>query len=390
MGAAISPLPRTRGMMRHRLERDGMDTQHSDVIVIGGGIAGATAAAQLAPHRRIVVLEMERTAGYHSTGRSASVWIQNYGPATVRDLTGASRSFFESPPAGFAETPLMSRRSSLFLAPADQSAALDRLLADARGLREISISEVRSMVAVLRDGYATRAAIETEAFDMDVAAVHGGFLRQVRAAGGAIVLDAPARAIGRAGGTWRVEAGGRRFEAPILVDAAGAWADEVARLSGVAPIGLQPMRRTACIVEGPANQDPAWPLMGDVTRNWYCRPEARTKLLVSPGDETPVPPQDIRPEEVDVATGIAHMQEALDIPVKRVEHAWAGLRTFTPDRSLAIGPDPAVDGFFWMAGQGGYGIQTSPAAGRMLADLVLGRPHDAALAARLAPGRFRH
>lgn len=366
-----------------------MDTHQTDIIVIGAGIAGATAAAHLAPHRRVVLLEMEPTAGYHSTGRSAAVWIQNYGPPDVRDLTGASRSFFESPPAGFTDVPLMAQRACLFLAPADQDAALDRMLASARGLREIGIPEVKRMLPVLRDGYAARAAIETDAFDMDVAALHGGFLRQLRAAGGALVLDAPASAIARAAGRWRVQAGSRVFEAPVLVDAAGAWADQVAALAGVAPIGIQPMRRTACIVDGPPGQNPDWPLMGDVVRGWYCRPEARTKLLVSPADETPVPPQDVQPEEIDVATGIAHMQEALDIPVRRVEHSWAGLRSFTPDRSLAIGPEPTTDGFFWMAGQGGYGIQTAPAAGRLLADLVLGRPHDRARAARLAPARFR-
>lgn len=371
-----------------------MDFHQADIIVVGAGIAGATAAAHLAPHRRVVLVEMEATAGYHSTGRSAAVWIQNYGPADVRDLTGASRAFFESPPAGFAEAPLMARRACVFLAPESQSAALDAMLADARGLAEIGVDQVRAMVPVLRPGYAHRAAIETDAFDMDVAALHGGFLRLARAHGAQLVLDAPASAIERTGGMWRVVAGAHGFQAPLLVDAAGAWADHVAELAGVAPIGIQPMRRTACIVDGPPQQSPGrplaeWPLLGDVAGTWYCRPEARTKLLVSPADETPVPPQDIQPEEIDVATGIANMQEALDIAVRRVEHAWAGLRSFAPDHSLVIGAEPSAEKFFWMAGQGGYGIQTSPAAGRLLADLVLGRPHDAALAARVSPARLR-
>ena len=366
-----------------------MELIETDIVVIGAGIAGASAAAQLAADKRVVLLEMEASAGYHSTGRSAAVWIQNYGPPDVRDLSGASRAFFEAPPAGFADVPLMAQRPCLFLAPAAQSAALDALLADARGLREIPVAEVHRMVAVLRPGYATRAAIETDAFDMDVAALHGGFLRALRGAGGALVAGAPVERIDRVNGCWRVVSAERAFVAPVVVDAAGAWADRVAGLANVAPVGIQPMRRTACIIDGPPGQDPSWPLMGDVLHRWYCRPEARSKLLVSPADETPVPPHDVQPEELDVATGIANMQEALDVEVRRVEHAWAGLRSFVPDRSLVIGPDPTAYGFYWMAGQGGYGIQTAPAAGRLLADLVLGRRHDALLAARVAPARFR-
>lgn len=366
-----------------------MEIIETDIVVVGAGIAGASAAAQLAEARRVVLLEMETSAGYHSTGRSAAVWIQNYGPADVRDLTGASRSFFEAPPPGFAEVPLMARRACLFLAPPDQSAALDAMLADARGLTEIGIEEVRRSVPLLRPGYATRAAIETDAFDMDVAALHAGFLRMLRARGGRLVLEAPVERIDRVNGTWRAIAGDRGFVAPVVVDAAGAWADQVAGMAHVASIGIQPMRRTACIIDGPPGQDPAWPLMGDVAHRWYCRPEARTKLLVSPADETPVPPHDVQPEEIDVATAIANLQDALEVAVARVEHAWAGLRSFAPDRSLVIGEEPTAPRFFWMAGQGGYGIQTAPAAGRLLADLVLGRPHDAALAAMVSPARFR-
>jgi D-arginine dehydrogenase len=366
-----------------------MEIIETDIVVVGAGIAGASAAAHLAGPRRVLLLEMEATAGYHSTGRSAAVWIQNYGPPDVRDLTGASRGFFESPPAGFAEAKLMAQRPCLFLAPGDQSGALDDMLADARGLAEIAVADARRMVPVLRDGYAARAAIEADAFDMDVAALHGGFLRLLRGQGGGVVLDAAVERIDRVNGSWRAISGNRCFVAPVVVDAAGAWADAVAAMAHVAPVGIQPMRRTACIIDGPPGQDPAWPLLGDVAGTWYCRPEARTKLLVSPADETPVPPHDVQPEELDVATGIANMQQALDVPVRRVEHAWAGLRSFAPDHSLVIGEDPTAPAFFWMAGQGGYGIQTAPAAGRLLADLVLGRPHDRRLAARVSPSRFR-
>lgn len=364
-----------------------MDTTETDIIVIGGGIAGATAAAQLAETRRVVLLEMEDTAGYHSTGRSAAVWIQNYGPSDVRDLTGASRAFFEDPPPGFTDSPLMAQRPCLFLARAGEDSDLDHLLADARGLTEISVADARALIPVLRENYAARAAVEHDAFDMDVAALHAGFLRLLRARGGTVVLGAPATAIEPG---FRVMTLKGAFAAPLVVNAAGAWATPVAALAKAARIEITPKRRTACIVDGPPGHDPSrWPLVGDVGDSFYCRPEARTKLLVSPADETPVAPHDAQPDEIDVATGIDNMQQALDVPVRRVEHAWAGLRSFSPDGSLVIGPDPVRQDFFWMAGQGGYGIQTSPAAGKLLADLVLGRPHDNALAARVAPSRFQ-
>jgi D-arginine dehydrogenase len=363
-----------------------METQTTDIIVIGGGIAGATAAAHLAPHRRVVLLEQEDTAGFHSTGRSAAVWILNYGPPDVRAMSGASRAFFETPPPGFTEVALMAQRPCLFLARPGQESHLDDLLADARGLREVPIAEARGKIPVLRENYAVRAAIEDDAFDMDVAALHAGFLRQLRAAGGQVMLGAPVTAIERG---FRVVTPKGAFTAPVVVNAAGAWASPVAAMAGAAAITITPKRRTACIVDGPSGHDSSrWPLMGDVADAWYARPEARTKLLVSPADATPTHPHDVQPDELDIATGIDRMQEALDLPVRRVEHAWAGLRSFAPDGSLVIGPDPRLDGFFWMAGQGGYGIQTSPAAGALLAALVLGRPHDAVLASRVRPSRF--
>lgn len=363
-----------------------METHATDIIVIGGGIAGATAAAHLGATHRVVVLEQEDTAGFHSTGRSAAVWIQNYGPPDVRAMSGASRAFFETPPPGFTDVPLMSQRPCLFLARPGQEAPLDQLLADARGLREIPVAEARAMIPVLRDSYAVRAAIEDDAFDMDVAALHAGFLRQVRSQGGQIVLGAPVTAIEKG---FRVVTPKGAFTAPVVVNASGAWASPVAAMAGAAAITITPKRRTACIVDGPASHDSSrWPLMGDVADAWYARPEARTKLLVSPADATPTHPHDVQPDELDIATGIDRMQEALDLPVRRVEHAWAGLRSFAPDGSLVIGPDPGLDGFFWMAGQGGYGIQTSPAAGALLAALVLGRSHDAVLASRVRPSRF--
>lgn len=367
------------------------DVHRFDAIVIGAGIAGAAAAAHLAEtHPRLVLLEAEESAGYHSTGRSAAIWILNYGPPDVRVLSAASRGFLESPPPGFAEAPLTRRRAVVFLAPESQRAHLAEMVAAGEGLEWVDPTEIRATVPVLRPGYAAAAAIERDAFDIEVAALHQGFLRQVRARGGTLALGHRAARITRERGAWRVEAGGGAFVAPLLVNAAGAWGDEVARLAGLSPIGLQPKRRTALIVD-PGPYDCAdWPLLNDADHTWYVRPEARRKLLVSPADETDIEPCDVQPDELDVAIAIDRMQQALNIPVRHVEHRWAGLRTFTPDRSLAIGPGEA-EGFFWTCGQGGYGIQTAPAAGRLLAALVTGRdpgPELARAVPLVDPRRF--
>ncbi|MGH7041865.1 MAG: NAD(P)/FAD-dependent oxidoreductase, partial [Acetobacteraceae bacterium] len=361
------------------------------VIVIGAGIAGASTAAALSADRRVALIEAEEQAGYHSTGRSAAVWIQNYGPPDVRVLTGLSRGFFETPPAGFAAQPLMQRRAVLFLAPPDQRAALAVLLAEGIGLRPIAPKAARALVPALRPDYAAAAAIEDDAFDMDVASIHQGFLRQLRAAGGVLALRQRAGRIVRERGGWAVStADGTKFRAPVVVNAAGAWGDEVAALAGVAPLGLVACRRTAAIVDPRPFDVAGWPLVNDVGHTWYVRPEARTRLMVSPADETPMAPQDVQPDEIDVAIGIDRMQQALAIEVRRVERAWAGLRTFTPDRSLAFGWDGAAAGFFWCVGQGGYGIQTSPAAGRLVADLIAGRDPGAAgaVVGAVDPRRF--
>ncbi|MGG5888904.1 NAD(P)/FAD-dependent oxidoreductase [Falsiroseomonas sp. HC035] len=350
-----------------------MDIQVFDVLVIGAGIAGATAAAHCASFGRVALMEAEETAGYHSTGRSAAIWIQNYGPPDVRRLSAASRAFFADPPPGFAGAPLFAQRPVVTIAPADQAAAMQAMLDSGEGLEPISLAEVIAMGPPLRADYAVSAAIERDAFDIDVAALHAGFLKQARAAGGVLALRARAGRIWHDKGQWHAEAqGGAVFRAPVLVNAAGAWGDEVAVLAGLRPLGLQPKRRTALIIDPGAYDCSSWPLVGDAAHGWYVRPEARRKLMVSPADETDMPPHDVQPDEIDVAIAVDRMQQALDIPVHRVEHRWAGLRSFTPDRSLAIGFDADAPGFLWMIGQGGYGIQTSPAAGRLVAGLVAG------------------
>ncbi|NMJ43238.1 FAD-binding oxidoreductase [Roseomonas sp. JC162] len=350
-----------------------MDQHHFDAIVVGAGIAGATAAAHLSGNHRVALLEAEESAGYHATGRSAAIWIRNYGSPDARILTAASRAFFEAPPAGFADAPLMHARPVIHLAPADQVEHLREMIAGGDDMREISVAEVQAQVPALRPGYAAMAAVEADCFDIDVAAMHQGFLRQARMAGGVLALRSRAGRIWRKDGRWHAEtSSGAVFTAPVVVNAAGAWGDEVARIAGLAPIGLQPKRRTACIVDPGPHDCADWPLLGDAGHTWYARAEARRKLMVSPADEIDSDPCDAQPDELDVAIAVDRMQQALDIPVSRVEHRWAGLRTFTPDRGLAIG-EGAERGFFWMVGQGGYGMQTAPAAGRLLAALVAGQ-----------------
>ena len=361
-----------------------MDKHAFDAVVVGAGIAGATVAAHLSPDHSVALIEAEEAAGYHTTGRSAAIWIHNYGPPDVRVLTGLSRDFFTNPPPGFADAPILNRRAVVFLAPPDQVGRLHTMLAEGTGLREISIAEITQLVPALRPDYAVGAAIEDDAFDMDVAQLHQGFLRQMKAAGGVLALRSRTGRIEWANGRWQVEtAGGATYTAPILVNAAGAWGDEVATQAGVQPLGLVPKRRTGCVID-PAPWTPAaWPMINDVDHTWYIRPEARTKIMVSPADETDMHPHDVAPDEMDVAIAIDRMQQALTIDVKRIEHSWAGLRTFTPDRNLAFGWDPAAQGFFWCVGQGGYGIQTSPAAGKLVADVIAGR--DPGPAGRILP-----
>ena len=369
-----------------------MDTHTLDIIVVGNGLAGAPAGAPLAADHKVALIAAEEAAGYHSTGRSAALWILNYGPPDVRVLTGLSRAFFEAPPPGFTETPIMSHRPVLNIAAADALTEYDRMMAIGTGLRELTPAQAAELVPALRPGHVARAAIEDDTFDMDVATLHQGFLRMLRARGGQLALRSRSMRIERKNGMWEVEVtGGAVLRAPILVNAAGAWGDEVAAQAGVARVGLQPKRRTGVIINPKPWIVTDWPAVMDCAGTWYCRAEARTHLMVSPVDETPVPPQDIQPDELDVAIAIDRMQQALDIEVTRVERSWAGLRSFVPDGSLVIGWDDTAEGFFWSIGQGGYGIQTSPAAGQFVADLVSHRDPGAAapILGAVNPTRFK-
>jgi D-arginine dehydrogenase len=370
-----------------------MSAETADVIVCGGGMAGASVAAFLAGRARTVVLEGEAQPGYHSTGRSAAIFIPNYGNGAIRSLTAASHSFFTDPPEGFVEHALLSPRGCLYLAPAGQERALDDLLAN-EGIERITVDEALRLVPRLRRDSLLAAAYEPGSMDIDVNALHAGCLRRAREAGGRIVTNARIARLARQGGAWRVDTPAGVFEAPVVVNAAGAWADAVAAMAGAKPVGLVPCRRTIAVVEAPAGEDVSrWPLTGDAAESYYFKPESG-RLMLSPADETPVEAQDIQPEELDVAIAVDRFEQAVDIPVRRIGHRWAGLRTFAPDRTPVVGYDPEVAGFFWLAGQGGYGIQTAPAMGMFAAALLLGDRVPEALARAavdpriLSPRRF--
>jgi D-arginine dehydrogenase len=355
-----------------------------DVVVVGAGIAGASVAAELAATLGVVVLEMEEQPGYHTTGRSAAVFAECYGNRVVRALTRASRSFLEASPAG-AEAPLLARRGWLTIARPDQLehlADLEReLLANGGKVERLGEARALELVPILRRGRLAAALLDPSAMDVDVHALHQLYLGRLRRAGGETVTGARVLALARSGEVWQVHTARGDFATPIVVDAAGAWADEVGRLAGAAPVGLVPMRRTALILDLPRGTRAAgWPLTVDADESFYFKPEAG-RLLVSPADETPSPPCDARPEDLDVAIAIDRLVSACDLEVRHVARRWAGLRSFVADRSPVAGFDPRVPGFFWLAGQGGYGIQTAPALSRLAAALVRGEPVPADIAA---------
>src|ERR1700761_6009552 len=350
-----------------------MITEKADIVVIGAGIAGASVAAMLAETHTVIVLERESFAGMHSTGRSAALFSEIYGSSPVRALSRASRDFLYSPPPGFVEAPLVRQRGALHIASAGQLADLEAFCAlpdVAPAIQNLSGAEARAQCSILKEDYVVAAALETQSADVDVNLLHQGWLRQLKARGGRLIVDAEVLSLGRAASGWRVETPGRRIEADVVIDAAGAWADVIAELAGVEGIGLQPNRRTALIVDAPAGSAiDRWPMVIDVDEQFYFRPDAGA-LLLSPGDETPTEPCDAQPEELDIAIAVDRVQQATTLEVRRIRRSWAGLRSFVADRTPVVGYAPGAPGFFWLAGQGGYGIQTAPAMASLAAALV--------------------
>jgi D-arginine dehydrogenase len=351
-----------------------MAARACDFLIIGSGIAGASAAYHLTGTGKVILVERESQPGYHSTGRSAAVFAESYGPRLMRIMTVASGLFLRDPPKGFADTPLMHPRGALFLAREDQRSLLEGLVKElsefSDDLRLVERDEALGLCPVLRRDYLALAAQDPTVMDMDVNAIHQGYLRGARAKCAEIVTDAEVTALERKGSLWQARTKGGNFEAPVLINAAGAWADVVAGLAGAREIGLQPKRRTVIIFDEPAGLDMArFPIAADCAEQFYFKPESG-RVLASPADETPVEPQDIQPEEMDVAVVVDRVERASTLKVERIFRRWAGLRSFVKDKNPVVGFAPDADGFFWLAGQGGYGIQTSYAMGLTAASLA--------------------
>jgi D-arginine dehydrogenase len=374
--------------------------QDFDFAVVGAGIAGVSVAYHLAPHARVIVLEREHVAAYHTTGRSAALHSETYGSPEIRAITVASGRFYRKPPPGFADHPLLTPRGALIAGRAEQTAVLQTAAAGFTRLvpsvRWLDAAETLRRQPLLKpDAAAGGAIFEPEADDMDVAAIHGGFLKGARAAGGVLRLNAELAALERHAGSWTLRLrNGDTVRARAVVNASGAWADVVAGLAGATPVGLVPKRRTAFTFDAPARIDLTHlPMVIDFDETWYVKPEVG-QFLASPADETPSEPCDAQPEELDIAIAVDRIEMATTLKVPRIKNKWAGLRSFVADKNLVVGYDPTVEAFFWLAGQGGYGIQTGAAAGRLAASLALGQglPIDIAdlgvSEAALSPGRF--
>ena len=351
-------------------------TSQSDVIVLGAGMAGASLAAELAEKRTVTLLEIEDQPGRHATGRSAAMFIESYGNETIRALTRASRSFLAAPPAGFAEVPLLTPRASMVIANTESLQILDRIQAEARfgaSLLRLDSAAALAMVPILRSEAAAGALLDPSGRDIDVAALLQAYLRVARHSGARLIMGAAELEIRRKGGLWHVQSRVGTFRAPLLVNATGAWADQVAAMVGAKAIGLKPMRRTALTVAAPVGCDVRrWPAVIDAHESFYFKPETG-QLLLSPANEDLMDPCDAMPEELDVAIAVDRFERATTMRVQRVVHRWAGLRSFVADRTPVVGFDPSVEGFFWLAAQGGYGIQAAPALARTAVALITGR-----------------
>ena len=359
-----------------------------DIAIIGAGIAGAGLAAHLPAGKKVLLLEAESQPGYHSTGRSAAMFIANYGNATIRALNVLSLPAFESPERYGITTPLLSARGEMLLCEPGQEAGFVTMLADDPSLQEIPVSDAYRRVPILREGRFIRAAIQTNAHDIDVDLLHQSWLKMAAQSGHRLVCNARVRTLTRTDGGWQLDTPAGVFHSRVVVNAAGAWADTVAVLAGVAPLGLVPKRRSIAVIAAPVGMGAErWPVLMDVDENWYAIPRAG-KLLVSPADAEPVEAGDAYAEDLVLAQGIDRFEQATTISVERVEHNWAGLRTFAADNTPVVGFEPRQEGFFWLAGQGGYGIQTSPAMSAIAAALLQGESIHPELEQALSPARF--
>jgi D-arginine dehydrogenase len=348
-------------------------TTDCDFLVIGAGVSGAAAAWELAAFGSAILLEMEDQPGYHSSGRSAALYTPNYGPALVRQICQTAGAFFQTPPVGFSEHPLLSPRGALTLGIEDPDGAMDALLREAppeHPIAEISLKQAKELCPLIRPEVFRRAIYEPGVMDMDAAAIHQGYLRGFKGRGGQLTVSSTVTALERSAGMWTAVTSSGRFRAPVVVNAAGAWADRIGVLAGLPKIGLQPCLRTVILVEAPPEFCGPRQPVGEVIETWhYFKPEAG-RILASPGDETPVDPMDAYPDDMVIAELADYLERHTLLKVERILRSWAGLRSFVPDHCPVVGFEPKAEGFFWLAGQGGYGIMMSPVLGRATATLV--------------------
>ena len=368
-----------------------------DVLVIGGGMAGVSIGYEMASDRSVGLLEMESTLAFHTTGRSAATFLESYGGPYIRGLTVASRAFLENPPDTFESAPL-SPLPLLWLAPEGRATCCARCTRRSApcvpDVRLVQPEEAYEMHPILRPGYLELGMIEPGAMEIDVHAVHAGYVRGLRQRKGEIHTSVKVTSASRDAGVWRLtDSQGEEYQAPVVVNAAGAWVDDVAALAGATPVGIMPLRRSIFMLAAPEGLDTSrLPLAGDIDGTFYIKPEG-PQLLCSPADEVLQPPSDARPDELEIARALDAIADATTLTTRHIRTSWAGLRNFTPDRVPAVGFDAAAEGFFWFAGQGGYGIQTAPAMARTGASLIRGTdiPEDVAArgvtAAALAPDR---
>jgi len=372
--------------------------RHFDCVVVGGGVAGASVAYELSQQARVVLVEREVGLGYHSTGRSAAVISENYGPLGWQTLVTASRPFFEAPPPGFAATPLLHRIGALYFGTAAQSGelAMAKTELERRGVpcTLMSAAEAAPLSPTVRAELFATALHEPNCADIDADALVQGYVRLGKAKGLQAMMSTEAVQLERRGGVWHVRTSGAAFTADKVVNAAGSWADDVAQRASIRPKGLTPYRRTAITFDPPVGADlRTWPMTFDQDETWYFKPEAG-RVMVSPVDKTATLPCDAAPEEYDIAIAVNRIEMATTMKVSRIISRWAGLRTFAPDQQPVIGPDPDEASFCWLAGQGGNGVMGAPAAAKLTAALVLGQTPPAFLDAYrldlngLLPGRF--
>ncbi len=350
-----------------------------DFLIVGGGMAGASVGAEISHQARTLILEMEDQPGYHATGRSVAFWEETYGGPTVQPLTTASGPLLSKPDPTFHGESFLAPRRTLHIGRADDLSRRDALIAQFAGKVALQIVDPSSIYPGLRDHW-TLGVLEPTCQDIDVARLHQAYLRRYRSNGGRVMLGARLLSARRSGGHWDVETPDGTIRCGTVINAAGAWADDVAKRCGLEPLGITPLKRTVVQLRVDAGNVSALPLLMDLKAGFYFKPESKNRIWLTPHDEAPSPPCDAAPEELAVAEAIARFSEAVDWPILALEHKWAGLRSFAPDRTPVYGFDPDQAGFFWFAGQGGFGIQTAPAAALLARAMLLGETPLSAIA----------